>query len=397
MRSLRLRTHDLLDRRRETVLACALLPPANQSGVCQVVPCRVRVTVHAVDGIAPALRGGAMSIGGIACALASALLCTTGVAGAQTRVDVPADCGSEAELRAELARLLGRESAPRAMPERLQIARTADGGYALALELRGESRTLRDPDCRTLFKTAVVVAAATVDPQLLAQMPAASDTSQAPRGAAAVSPDAEAPADTDAAPGARDDAPAPPAAAEEEPAEEEPAADEPSLPWRASVALGAGAALALLPQVSPLFELSGTLARGALGVALGARYLTGAEKHLGSAGEYGVSIDGFGARVSALFDPADFARLQAGVALDRLAGRGLGTAVDDVSGSGLALAVVVEGSLIPVRWGNLQLSLAITGQYALVRPSFEITGRGEVYRPPVVGATGIVRLGWEFD
>jgi hypothetical protein len=306
-----------------------------------------------------------------------------GLAGAQARVEVPADCGSEAELRAELARLLGRESAPRALPERLHIARTADGEYALALELRSESRTLRDPDCRTLFKTAVVVAAATVDPQLLAQLPAAP-------------PDDATPTQTEAdeevnEPTARDDAPA------SAPPQAPPVDDSPNTPWRAGVAAGFGAAVALLPQVSPLLEVSGTLARGAFGVALGARYLTSADRRLGNADEYGVNIHGFGARVAALYEPADFARLQAGVALDRFTGRGLGTAVDDVSGSGLSLGLVVEGSLIPVRVGHVRISLAISGQYALVRPSFEITGRGEVYRVPLFGATGIVRLGWEFD
>jgi hypothetical protein len=269
--------------------------------------------------------------------------------------------------------LLGSESAERALPDRLRIARAQDGDYALVLEQRGESRTLRDPDCRTLFKTAVVVAAAAVDPALLEQVPAA-------RGADA--PTRAAP------PKPKNRTPSPPATADEPRAH---------VPWRAGAAVGVGAALALLPRASPLLELSGTLARGAFGVALCARYLTSADERLDDGDEYGVSVHGFGARLAALYDPAEFARLQAGVALDRYSGRGLGSAIDEVSGSGVALALVLEAAVIPLRVGHARLSLAISGQYALVRPSFEITGRGEVYRPPPFGATGIVRLGWEFD
>jgi hypothetical protein len=53
--------------------------------------------------------------------------------------------------------------------------------------------------------------------------------------------------------------------------------------------------------------------------------------------------------------------------------------------------------VVPVRLGQLQLWLAISGQYGVIRPAFEIIGRGEVFRVPTIGATGSIRLGWDFD
>jgi hypothetical protein len=307
------------------------------------------------------------------------------LASAQTRVDVPEDCGSEAELHAELGRLLGAESAASAVPERLHIRRDEDGQYALLLTLRGERRSLRDPDCRALFKTAVVMAAAVVDPRVQVELERES---------------AQPPAQRDApSPAAAQTRRSAPAEAPREDTDDDDAADEgdapgPSAPWRAAAWLGAGAAIALLPQPSPQLELSGTLARGKLGLALAGRYVTPADERAGDA--YGVRIHGLGARLSALYDPAPFARLQAGVALDYLSGRGLGSAVQDVSGSGTALALALEAAIVPLRAGQVRLSLGVAGHYALVRPSFEITGYGEVYRTPSLGATLLLRLGWEF-
>jgi hypothetical protein len=129
-------------------LAYGLLPSKKAAEVCRSVP----------------------SLSSIARVLPSALCVLMLMAWAparsraQDRVDVPEGCGSEQELRAELVQLLGAEGARAALPERLQITRAGEGDYALSLELAGESRTMRDADCRALFKTAVVVAAAIVSP-----------------------------------------------------------------------------------------------------------------------------------------------------------------------------------------------------------------------------------------
>ena len=314
-------------------------------------------------------------------ALALATLCAPALAGAQARVAVPEACGSEAELRAELARLLGPEGAASALPERLRIARDDDGRHTLVLSVRGEHRTLRDGDCRALFKTAIVIAAATVDPRLREEAETRSNVE-----------------DDEATP---DESRAGVPASENTPAEEYEAAAEPAAepsgsppPLRADVWVGAGAAFSLLPQLSPLLEVSGAVARGALGIALSARYLTPTDERASDA--YGVRVEGFGARLAALYEPAPFVRLHAGAALDHLSGRGFGSAVEDVSGSGVALAAALEAAVIPLREGPVRLAVGLSGHYALLRPSFEITGYGRIFRMPPLGGGAVVRLGWQF-
>ena len=288
---------------------------------------------------------------------------------AQTRVEVPDGCGSEAELRAELIRLLGPDAAQAALPRAMRITRGEQGepgeqgDYALQLELDGESRALRDPDCRVLFKTAVVVAAAAVDPSL--QDPAAARPRSDPNFAAKR---AEAPAIDER--------------------------DEASSSWLAGVAIGAGATVSLLPQAAVLVQLSGELAYGRFGVLLGARYMAPSTEDAGD--ERGVSIDGFGARLGGFHDPAPWLRLQAGIVADRLTGQGQGAAIRGDTDSGAAVALALDAAVTPLRVGSLRFSLGIGGHYALVRPSFEIAGYGRLYRVPEVGGSATAELGWAF-
>jgi hypothetical protein len=282
---------------------------------------------------------------------------------AQSRVDVPPGCGSEAELRSELVRLLGPAAAQTALPRAVRITRGEQGDYALQLELEAESRALRDPDCRVLFKTAVVVAAAAVDPSL--QDPAAEPRRSEP------APDAK-----------RAD---PPARAE---------GDEASASWHAGVAIGAGAAVSLLPQAALLVQLSGELAYGGFGVSLGARYMAPSTEEAGD--DRGVRIHGFGARLGGFHDPAPWLRLQAGMVADRLTGQGRGAAIREDTDSGLAVAFALDAAVTPLRVGALRFSLGIGGHYALVRPDFEIAGYGRVYRVPAVGGSATAEVGWAF-
>jgi hypothetical protein len=248
-------------------------------------------------------------------------------ASAQTRVDVPSGCGSEGELRAGLARLLGNQRAAGAVPERLRIVKTGAGDYALTLELAGESRELRDPDCRALFNAAVIVAAVAIDPSVnatAAPLPAEPARAEEPPPAAEPTP-ALAPVL---------DAPKP-----EEPAPERSGASRERPPIRGELTLGGGAVFAVLPAVAPSLELSGALAYGDFGLTLAARYLASAEENAG--GTHAVEVQGLGARLAAFYDLARFARFSAGVSADRLDGQGLGSAVRGSSSSGVALAVLV--------------------------------------------------------
>jgi hypothetical protein len=282
---------------------------------------------------------------------------------AQSRVDVPRGCGSEAELRSGLIRLLGPAAAQDALPRALRIMRGEQGDYALQLELDGESRALRDPDCRVLFKTAVVVAAAAVDPSL--------------RDPAAARPRA------DSVPGVTS-ADLPQIAER----------DEASSSWYASVAIAGGAAVSLLPRAAALVQLSGELAYGGFGLLLGARYIAPSAEAAGD--ERGVSIDGLGARLGGFHDPAPWMRLQAGIVVDRLTGQGQGAAIAGQTDSGAVMALALDAAVTPLRVGSLRFSLAIGGHYALLRPSFEIEGYGRLYRVPAVGGSATAEVGWTF-
>lgn len=317
----------------------------------------------------------------LCCALAvcSIVLFASALARAQTRIEVPSGCGSEGELRAGLARLLGAQRAADAVPKRLSIVKTDAGDYSLLLELAGESRELRDPDCRALFNAAVIVAAVTIDPsvQALAPPPAVEPTPAA-----------------EPTPASEPAAPAPEGPEPTAPAPERSATPREKLPIRGEITVGGGAVIALLPALAPSLELSGALALGDVGLALAARYLAPAEQSAG--GTHAVEVQGLGARLSAFYDPARFVRFSAGVAADRLDGQGLGSAVRGSSEAGVALAVLIEAAATPVRLPPCFMTVAISGHYALLRPSFEIAGYGEVFRVPWVGGSGVMRLGWEF-
>jgi hypothetical protein len=299
-----------------------------------------------------------------ALAACSTVLFASALAHAQAHFEVPSGCGSDGELRAGLARLLGAQRAADAVPERLWIVETDAGDYSLSLVLAGESRELRDPDCRALFNAAVIVAAVTIDPSV---------RMSAPLPAVELTPAVE---------------PTPASAPERSAAPRE------SPPVRGEITLGGGAVIGFLPALAPSLELSGAVAYGDLGLALGARYLAPTEESAG--GTHAVEVRGLGARLAAFYDVARFVRLSAGVAADRLDGQGLGSAVRGSSEAGVALALVVETAVTPVRLESFFMTVAISGHYALVRPSFEIAGYGEVFRVPPVGGGGVVRLGCEF-
>jgi hypothetical protein len=86
-------------------------------------------------------------------------------ASGEERFFVPEGCGSRAEFERELERLLGEERLEPSTVE-LTITPEADGTHHLRMTVRGEARELRDPDCRALFESAVVVVAASVKPEL---------------------------------------------------------------------------------------------------------------------------------------------------------------------------------------------------------------------------------------
>lgn len=268
-------------------------------------------------------------------------------------VDVPDGCGSERELYEGLEELVGQD-ANAALPARLRIsAADADGMHTLSLQIKGESRVLEDRDCRALWKSAIVMCAVRVRPDLTL----ATGTAPAPSSA-----------------GKR-------------------AESDESAPWYASVGIGGGAVLGLGPALAPVFELNASLESDRFGAALALRATTATEARTDDA--RGARVHAFGARLAALAVPWPIARFQAGVELHRLSGEGFGSEAT-LSDAAWAFAPMLEAALRPLRLSHLWLEIGVAGSLNVVRPRFDIVGYATVYRVPQFGGSAVLRLGWAF-
>jgi hypothetical protein len=276
------------------------------------------------------------------------------------RFDVPPECGSEPEFRAELGRLVGPD-AERAFPASLSIRRDeANATFVLALEVRGRARELTHADCRVLFRSALVVAAASVK------------TEEPP-----ATPPASAPA------------PAPVAPAHPAPRTR----SEPGSPLRGSVAIGAGLALGVLPGAAGAFELRGGLSSGRFGAVLAGRYLPA---RFVETGGRGVDIQGVGLRLAGSFRLLPELSVSAGVDADWLSGSGSTGIASPQTDSAWAVAPSLELAVIPLQTKDLAIEIAAEGRLALQRPTFEVTGFRQVYEMPSLGMFALARGVWRF-
>src|SRR5690606_10626389 len=101
---------------------------------------------------------------------------------AQITFSAPVECGSEQEFLTEV-RALQRTDAESMRVTSVTISERAAGGYELSLEAPEGERVLTDADCRTLFRSAVVIAAAAGGPAsapATSEAPPATEASLAP-------------------------------------------------------------------------------------------------------------------------------------------------------------------------------------------------------------------------
>jgi hypothetical protein len=288
---------------------------------------------------------------------ALALLAAPDASAESASFQVLPECGSEPEFRAELVRLVGAD-ADRAFPASLVIRRDEAGeGFVLALEVGGRARELVHADCRVLFRSALVIAAASVRSQPAEPAPAAPPPAAPPP-------------------------PAPPPA---------PSTDGPR--WRGSAAIGAGLALGVLPGAAGAFEVRGGLANGRFGASLAARYLP--PRFVEAEGR-GVDIQGLGFRLAASFELIPELVLSAGVDADWLSGSGITGITRPQTDSAWAVAPSLELALIPFQTAHLALELAVEGRLAMQRPTFEVTGFRPVYELPNWGMFALARGVWRF-
>ncbi len=314
---------------------------------------------------------------------------------AQPLFQIPEECGSEAEFRKELERLLGA-AAPEALPSQLVIARSvADPSqYTLRLQLSGEIREIEDPDCRTLLRSAVVIAAAAgraqsppaaASPPPAALGPPPADFAESPPPAAPAPPSAEL---AESPPPA---APAPPSSRTEAPRPAPPFAVEG--PAVHALSAGLGVSSGVLPGPSAALELGASVEPAPWGLAVSFRYWP--EKSITSEGR-GLSVSAFGGRVAGLLSLSAPVQLTLGVDVNRLSGSGAESVSRRGSDTAWQIAPSMGFAAIPWSVGHLRLELGLLGHVSLVRPRFLVIGYGDVYEVPEFGGSAIVRGAWLF-
>jgi hypothetical protein len=366
---------------------------------------------------------------------------------AQSGFEVPGGCGSAAEFRSELTRLTG--DAAGTLPASLRIASVVGGGYELRLQVGEDLRVLRDPECRTLWRSAIVISAAALaptrpeapapafPPETASSSPSL-DPTLTPAPSAANAPNATAPAApaagstpaispsvtvkaasagapatrpaSAAASRARAAAPAPsaaqrrlarrrrprPASNDVVPAAVPPAAPHPFSPAEADrfgVSVAAGVSGGVLPGLAASVELEARMEAALGGVSVVLRHWpTRSESREGR----GLDVSAWGGRAAGLIWIDPRLQLVAGLELNRLAG----AAQAGVSGRNTdvawQLAPTLGLSLIAWKSRYLRLELGAAGRLSLLRPRFVVTGFGDLYRVPALGADVMLRGVWFF-
>ena len=291
-------------------------------------------------------------------------------ADAAPSVRVPASCGSQEEVASALHELLG-PNAKLPAAALLSIEPDPGGvGFVLRIEAPDFNRELRDADCRALFRSGLVVLAATAQ------------DNAAQRGEPA----------NNAAQHGTDDVPVPLQRAPVRSDSDEHRAIANS--FHAEAAIGGGPALGLAPAVAARFQLDVALLRDRVGIAAGAFYVAPSSMNSGPA-QPGVRLQSLGVRLHALCRPERWLQLSLGPELAFVHAAGL-SALRGGSGGAPALALAAEFTASLWHLGPVRLQLALAGQWNATRLSFEVRGYGGVYRMPAWGGFGQLRMAWSF-
>jgi hypothetical protein len=323
--------------------------------------------------------------------VAMAVLCTS-VAQAQSdgvSVNVPDACGSKPQFLRELSTL---EHAPLRTPRRLSVDirfSEQDATYTLTLTDAGVTRELSDSSCTTLFKTAVVIAAAS-----------------APSGDAPSAADLGAPKQSSSA--QRAQLPQPPLVAK--PTKE--AARLQPRPARrvfivdqgeANVAqedvgvqpkfhLGVGAMFGATPKLSIALEGAIALGIGRWSLALAGRYLPQVTTTANQQVRMRTQV--WGGALAIGYDIAPVLRGGVGFSANRIQAQAVGIR-HPASDSVWFFAPEVELALEAFREGAWSGELLVRGRIALNTPHFELDPTGSVvFSVPRLGAGAFFRLKW---
>jgi len=314
--------------------------------------------------------------------LALTLALSLGLSGAAQAEDVlaiPGECGSSQELT-RAAAALQRGPASGVRPA---VRMGKDGAeYTLEVDLPAGTRRLRDRDCRSLFRAAVLIAALGEEAereearQGAATQPQRDEPVEPASSAAQLSSPRQATAPARARPRNRS----------------RPELRPPRLPPVRELApfVAAGLGFGLVPSLDATLSagLSGRFAWLAGRASLG--YLTPRSQHEQAAG---VRVDGVSASATLEVPLLRWLRPGLGVDYHLLRGRGLGISRSRTDWAALA---TLHASLVlrVVRLGPVQLDLLLRGLVAPRTSHFRVRGAGDVYGTSALGGQAGLSLAW---
>lgn len=162
---------------------------------------------------------------------------------------------------------------------------------------------------------------------------------------------------------------------------------------RGGLALGIGVSGGVLPDLGSVLDAAGRLEILPWALDVSVRYWP--ERSQTRDGR-AVDVSGVGARVAGLYRVASALNLMLGLEVNRLVGEG----AEGVSGRNAdavwQLAPTAGFSLITWDIGSLRLEVGAAGRLSVARPRFVVTGFGDLYRVPLLGADAIIRGVWLF-
>jgi hypothetical protein len=159
------------------------------------------------------------------------------------------------------------------------------------------------------------------------------------------------------------------------------------------VDVGLGVTAGVVPDLGAVLDLGARVEVLPWALAASLRYWP---EQSGSREGRAVNVSGLGGRLAGLFRVAPAWTLMVGLEVNRLVGEGSEGVSDRSSAPAWQLAPTLGLSVIT--WDNryLRIELGAAGRASLIRPEFEVTGFGDLYRVPVLGADAIIRGAWLF-
>lgn len=255
--------------------------------------------------------------------------------------------------------------------------------YRLTLKLKGQARSLNDPSCHALFRTAAIMTAAAVSPTRSA-LPGSK--LQAPRHQPSAAPKSPVTPRTTHAVSKAHTSPIPSAPnSVTQNRDLRPKAEHltrpnqvPPAPAQNHLSISGRLGANLFNGLTPTLEVVSSLNVGPWEAALNLNYQL--RQRVASDTAYNAVVESWGGRLLAgyaAFDPLWF-RLGPALHLVRGTGRGdnIQTRSDHAYWLGLVAETVVLVDISP--W--LAAELAVHGRYSITRPRFQVLGIGEIFR-----------------